>query len=204
MRPRSMVVLSALMTPGRSPRRLTTCRSPRPEGTSRAPGGPLWPPQRPSSASASASLPNSCPLLIDGEKVPAAVGLGPLPPAPTSLLDPHTTWDALAGFGIRPCSHDGKSPSPDWPGGERGLVPGLVDTVVSVGDGVDTQHSPERILPMPSVTAPLSRLTPLPSDHRQRSLSVASPPFRLRGCWQTTIDRGGRESLVCRWILVPA
>ena len=84
------------------------------------------------------------------------------------------------------------------------LVQGFVDAVVAVGEGVDAQASPERILPMPSVTAPLSRLTPLPSDHRQRSLSVASPPFRLRGCWQRTIDGDGRESLVCRWILVPA
>jgi hypothetical protein len=55
-------------------------------------------------------------LLIDGEKVPAAGGLGPLPPTPFLSWHPHTTWYALPGFGMRPCSHDGKFPSPDWPG----------------------------------------------------------------------------------------
>ena len=128
------------------------------------------------------------------------------PPTPFLPSHPRTTRGALPGLarglaattgGLRRAP-TGRVESEEFPS------PGFVDAVVAVGDGVDTQRSPERIPPVPSVTAPISRLVLLPSDHRQRPLSVASPPFRLRRHWQRAIDGDGRESLVCRWILVPA
>jgi hypothetical protein len=150
---------------------------------------------------------DSRPSLIDGEKVAAAGGLGPLPPAPISPLAP-------AYYLGRPARvwHEALQPRrgvsvarrlAGWIARNASQASWTLSSV-AVGDGVDTQRSPERILPVPSVTAPIRRVIPPPSDHRQPPLSVASPPFRLRGCWQRTIDGDGRESLVCRWILVPA
>ena len=56
---------------------------------------------------------------------------------------------------------------------------------------------------MPSVTAPIRPASPAPVGHRERPRSAA-PPFRLRGCWQQTIEGDGRGPLVCRWLLEPA
>jgi hypothetical protein len=57
---------------------------------------------------------------------------------------------------------------------------------------------------MPSVTAPIRPDNPAPFGYRERPRSAAGPPFRLRGCWQRTIDSDGRGPLVCRWLLETA
>jgi len=54
---------------------------------------------------------------------------------------------------------------------------------------------------MLSVTAPISPATPAPVGHHERPPSTATPLFRLRSCWQQTLDGDGRGALVCRWLM---